>query len=396
MKYNIILIRYGEIFLKSERVRKKYESILLKNIKRSLSKEKIDFELKIERGRYFLETEQIDESVEVLKKVFGIHSISPCIHTKLNELNSTIEQISKKLVQNETFKIEVHRVGEHDFSSQDLAKRLGAIVLENSKSSVNVKEPDKTIWVEVRDQDVYIFTDKILCYGGLPVGASGRSISLLSGGIDSPVSSWMIMSRGAPLDFIHVYALREESENENNKIFEIIKVLGKYQNTIRFWFAPYYFFEMASINVPKRYQLILFRRFLSRLATNIGEMVDAKGLVLGDSLAQVASQTLESMYCFDDATSLSVLRPLIGMSKEDIIKISKKIDTYELSLYEYKDCCSLVSQQPTTRPKLEIVKAIENEINMQNIVQMTINEIKEYIYADGKIIENTFEKKFQV
>ena len=178
MKYNIILIRYGEIFLKSERLRKKYESILLKNIKRSLSKEKIDFELKIERGRYFLETEQIDESVEVLKKVFGIHSISPCIHTKLNELNSTIEQISKKLVQNETFKIEVHRVGEHDFSSQDLAKRLGAIVLENSKSSVNVKEPDKTIWVEVRDQDVYIFTDKILCYGGLPVGASGRSISL--------------------------------------------------------------------------------------------------------------------------------------------------------------------------------------------------------------------------
>jgi thiamine biosynthesis protein ThiI len=373
---NEILVRYGEIFLKSEMVRRIYEKKLVERIKELLRKERVDFEIYRKRGRIFIKTEKIYKVSKLLKKVFGIVSFSPCIHLKTSkkeELIKFFEENYKKFVKpGQTFALEVRRTGKHDYSSQQLANEIGKVI----KRKVNLSRPNVKIFIEVRENDTYIYTKKVKCLGGMPVSSSGKVLSLISGGIDSPVASWLAMKRGCKVVFIHFHSFPLVSKKSIEKTKELVKILGEYQGKSKLYLIP--FSEIQSkikILAPAKQRIILYRRAMFKIAEEIARKENAKALVTGESLAQVSSQTLDNILAIEEATSLPVLRPLIGMDKLEIIELAKKIKTYEISIRPQEDCCTLfVPKHPTTKAKLEIIKGIERKLKLENLTKKAIKE----------------------
>jgi len=371
-----ILVRYGEIFLKSEVVRRIYEKKLVERIKELLKKAGIEFEIYRKRGRIFIKTEKIVKVSGLLKKVFGIVSISPCIHlktSKKDELIKFFEENYEKFVKpGKTFALEVKRVGKHDYSSQQLASEIGRVI----KRKVNLSRPDVKIFIEVREDDTYVYTKKIKCLGGMPVSTSGKVLSLISGGIDSPVASWLAMKRGCKVVFIHFHSFPLVSKKSIEKTKELVKILSEYQGKSRLYLIP--FSEIQSrikVLAPAKQRIVLYRRIMFKIAEEIAKKENAKALVTGESLAQVSSQTLDNILVIEEATSLPVLRPLIGMDKLEIIELAKKIKTYEVSIRPQEDCCTLfVPKHPTTKAKLEIIKKIEKKLKLGKLMKKAVKE----------------------
>ena len=371
-----ILVRYGEIFLKSEVVRRIYEKKLVERIKELLKKAGIEFEIYRKRGRIFIKTEKIVKVSGLLKKVFGIVSISPCIHlktSKKDELIKFFEENYEKFVKpGKTFALEVKRVGKHDYSSQQLASEIGRVI----KRKVNLSRPDVKIFIEVREDDTYVYTKKIKCLGGMPVSTSGKVLSLISGGIDSPVASWLAMKRGCKVVFIHFHSFPLVSKKSIEKTKELVKILSEYQGKSRLYLIP--FSEIQSrikVLAPAKERIVLYRRIMFKIAEEIAKKENAKALVTGESLAQVSSQTLDNILVIEEATSLPVLRPLIGMDKLEIIELAKKIKTYEVSIRPQEDCCTLfVPKHPTTKAKLEIIKKIEKKLKLGKLMKKAVKE----------------------
>jgi thiamine biosynthesis protein ThiI len=374
MKQDLILIRYGEIFLKSESVRKILEKILMSNIKTMLKKKKIKAKIFRERGRIFIKTSQIKDTCKILQKIFGIISLSPCWHLKTSKLKK-IQDFCKKnfekwLLPYQTFAVRAKRIGKHKYTSQQLAKSIGDVI----DRKVKLKNPDKEIWVEVREDNTYIYIEKIKGLGGLPVTTSGKVISLISGGIDSPVASWLMMKRGCKVIFIHFHSFPIVSKASVNKTKELLKLLSDYQHTCKVYFLPFGEVQMYIKSViPPKYRIIIYRRLMLKVAEKIAKKEKAKAIVTGESLAQVSSQTLDNLAVIEEAIKIPVLRPLVGMDKSEIIELAKKIGTYNISIKPQEDCCTLfVPKHSTAKAKLDKIKELEKRIPLRKFIRQIL------------------------
>jgi thiamine biosynthesis protein ThiI len=359
----IILVRYEEIFLKGLN-RPAFEGRLIKNIKQILTGLGPVNVSKAQNRIYVApesESFDIDEAIHRLTKVFGIASVSPAlkIETDKQLIFDKATYIAKdilKRIQYKTFKIVTRRADKtFPMTSMDVSRELGAIVLrEIPQLKVDVINPDFVLYVEIREF-TYIYSEIIPGVKGLPVGTNGRATLLLSGGIDSPVAGWMIAKRGVSIEAVHFYSYPYTSERAKDKVISLCKTLSLYTLGIKLHIVPFTEIQ-CEINekCPNEYLTIIMRRYMMRIAEKIAVKSGSLGLVTGEAIGQVASQTMESLAVTDSVVRMPVYRPLIGMDKSEVVSVSKRIETYDTSILPYEDCCTVfVAKHPATKPTIE-------------------------------------------
>lgn len=373
-----ILIRYGEIFLKSGFVFRQFERKLIESIGKALKRKRIVFEIKKERGRIFLTTGK--EALGVLGNIFGIVSFSPVEHLKTADL-AEIKNFCKKRFKNfvkkgETFAVRAKRAGKHNFSSKDLENEIGGVI----EGKVDLAAPDKKIFIEVRGNDAYIFNEIFQGLGGLPLSSSGKVISFISGGIDSAVSSFLAMKKGCQVVFLHFHGFPLVSKKSIDKTKEIVEKLNDYQFKSKLILVPFHKIQTyLKIKAPAKYLIVLYRRSMARIGEMIAKQEGAQAIFTGESLSQVSSQTLTNLATIDQAfATVPVFRPLISMDKEEIINIARKIGTYDISILPQEDCCQLfVPKHPSTEAKLGTIKEIERFVGIKKLEIKILKEKQE-------------------
>ena len=356
----LFLVRYSEIFLKSESIRRRWENRLIRNIRKVL-----DCKIRRERGRIWVITDD-NRAKDKLKKIFGIVSFSECHHCKLDELNRFIIDFCKGIgIENaRTFAVRVKRVGTHDFTSQQKAAELGAIILRNFPHlKVDLNNPEMIVYVEIRDEDCYVFNEIVKGVGGIPLGVEGKLVSLFSGGIDSPVATWLMMKRGCEIIPVYFDCSPFTDESTLNRARAVADVLKEYDPDFELRIIEHGEFlrkvkEILREKKLESYMCIFCKRRMYKIAEMIARDEDAKGIVTGESLGQVASQTLDNLMVLNEACKLPIYRPLIGFDKVEVEELAKKIGTYECSIMPAKECTA-VPKRPTTKAKLEKVLEVE-------------------------------------
>ncbi len=366
-------IHIGEIALKGKN-RRIFENKLINSIKRESGCSKI----KNLRGRMLLYPGKVgSKKIEgALSRIFGISWYSRSIRIG-NKPEEIIREIKKNAVKKKRIKLDTKRAyKEYPLTSMELNKKVG-IELEKSGFEVDLEKPEYWIYIEILRDSAVVSFDKTRGLGGLPVGSSGKVLSLLSGGIDSPVASWLMMKRGCTVDFLHLHAFPTNEKAKKSKIIRLAKQLKKYSPVkIRLYLVPYGKFYEKSFEMNGRTELIVFRRFIFRLANRIAGKGRHLGFVTGDSVGQVASQTLENIDVVNKIAEYPVYRPLVGYDKQEIIDISEKIGTYGISIEKYKDCCSLVAEKhPATKAKLGFVEKEEEKIDIEKIIEETMKKM---------------------
>lgn len=317
---------------------------------------------------------------EKLKEIFGIawFSFAYKIPPKLENLKQAVKKLSKEFISKE-FAVRVKRADKNfPITSIETEKILGRIIVDSSKARVNLKNPNKTLFIEIGKDEILIFFNKIRGLGGLPVGSSGKILCLFSGGIDSPVAAYLLAKRGAEVSLVHFSALAPNKVMKT-KIGEIYKNLQKYLGKIKLFIVPYFHFqyEIAQLfNEFSRYEVLLFRRFMAMAATKISKKYHYQALATGDNLSQVASQTLDNIAAVDKGQELPVFRPLIGYDKQEIIDLAQKIGTYDLSIRPYKDCCSLLQKEPVTKGRWEKINRANFLLDMDKMILDSINDME--------------------
>jgi len=374
MNYNKIVVKYSEIFLKSCYVYSSFEKILISNIKTGLKENSIKFKILRERGRIFIETKQVKKAIKILKRIFGIVSFSPSYHLKtcdIKKIQDFVKGNYKKWIKkSQTFAVRPKRVGKHNYDSQELAKLVGDVV----DRKVGLKKPDVEIFVEVRNNDCYIYTEVISGLGGLPLGSAGKVVCLLSGGIDSSVAAWLMMKRGCKI--VALYATIGKS---NKAIRSVIKKLRVWHIGSDIKVFTYNQRRILKVFNKRfyRHTCILCKRMMYKAANKLARILKIKAIVTGESLSQVASQTIDNLMVLDQASELPVFRPLISMDKIDIINIAKKLGMNEIAS-KYKEECWAWPKKPKTKSKLDKVlnfeKEVEKEINatLDSLVKMPV------------------------
>lgn len=378
MYMNTILIRYGEIFLKGNN-RGYFESALAKNIRTALE----NFNFKFVRAQNRFLIEDYDEAYETdiidkLTKIFGIHSVSVAVKVK-----STEEELEKAAVlmmkdKRGTFRVTVNRADKKiQKSSMELAARLGGAVLEsNPNLTVNLHVFDTDLYVDIRENGLsYLFTDKIMGAGGMPVGTAGAGMVLLSGGIDSPVAAYMMAKRGLKLHAIHFHSAPYTSEMAKQKVVDLAGIVKNYSGPIVLHVIPFTDVQLKiHEKCPAELMITIMRRFMMRIAERIAKANSCGALITGESLGQVASQTMESITVTNGVIEdLPVFRPLIGMDKTEIMDIARNIDTYDTSILPYEDCCTIfLPKNPVIRPKLETVLKAEAKLDVETLIAACI------------------------
>lgn len=367
MKADIILLKYGEISLKGLN-RPMFEKQLLANVAKALAPLG-KFSIRKSQSTVYVEPlgDDIDmqAATERLSKVFGIVNICPaakCQKTIEDIERTTLECLSQIDLNGKTFKVEAKREDKQfPLNSPQLCRHMGAVILKNTEGlSVDVHNPDILVQIEIR-KEAFIFTQKVSGAGGMPVGTAGRAALLLSGGIDSPVAGWMISKRGVVLDAVHFHSHPYTSDRAKEKVIDLAKIMTQYTGPIRLHVVPFTDIQLDIIDkCPKNYLTIIMRRLMMRIAEKIARESGAMALITGESIGQVASQTMESLVVTDNAVDMPVFRPCIGMDKEEIVTISKKIDTYETSILPYEDCCTIfVPKHPKTKPSIAEIQEAE-------------------------------------
>lgn len=382
---NVILIRYGEIYLKGLN-RPFFENMLIKNVKSALS-EFDDIKVKKGQGRLYVENvEDMRGAISRLSKVFGIISVSPAL--KLDKNMESIEDGVRTIMQDAiskhgkdklTFKVESRR-SDKSFpkNSMELNRDLGAFLLkEFPVLKVDVHNPQVLVSVEVREW-TYIYHEIVDGVGGMPVGTNGKATLLLSGGIDSPVAGWMIAKRGVKLSAVYYHSVPYTSERAKQKVIDLARTLSEYSGNIKLYVVPFTKIQQEIyINCPEGQLTILMRRFMMKIAEEIAKREKAKVLITGESVGQVASQTLESLVVTDDAVDMPVLRPLVGFDKVEIMDLAKEIDTYDISILPYEDCCTVfVPKHPVTRPKLNAVIRSEGLLDSDTLIEEALDNLE--------------------
>lgn len=383
MKYDHILVRYGELTLKGTN-RKRFTNVLKENVIQSLRSLE-GTRVKCERDRMFIslfEEANVNEVMNRLTKIFGIKSISPVFKTtqNLEDIKQLCVSLAKAFANGDTFKIDVKRVDKSfSLDTYQLQRELGGVILKSvDHLKVDVKRPTHNIKVEVRKEGVYIYTKVIDGAGGLPTGTSGKTLLQLSGGIDSPVAGMEIMKRGVKIEAIHFHSPPFTSEKAKDKVIELTRILSERVGPIKLHIVPFTALQkQINKSVHPRYTMTTTRRMMLRVTDIILERIGANAIVNGENLGQVASQTLKSMYAINDVTSTPILRPLISLDKEDIIKKAKEIGTFEVSIQPYEDCCTIFTpKNPVTEPDFDKVVKYESVFNFDDLVQEAADNVE--------------------
>jgi len=380
----VFLLRFGELFLKGDN-KKFFESALEKDIKKKL--ENITCEFKKTQGRYIISNFRESDAKEIERKlsfVFGLHSFSLA-----DEVESTREEIEGFLsnidLQGKSFKVELKRADKtFPINSMEYVKVLGGVVLDNNPNSkVDLYEPEVKIFVDIRmNKKTYIFKDSIKGQGGLPLGTGGKALLLLSGGIDSPVAGYMMAKRGLLLDALHFYSYPYTSEKAKEKVFRLAKKLTNYVGHIKVHAISFTKVQEAiHMNCSPEFMITIMRRIMMRLAEKICERDGLGAIITGESLGQVASQTMQSMTVTNSVIkNKPVFRPCIGMDKEEIVKISKDIDTYEISIEPYEDCCTVfLPKNPVIKPSIKRAEKEETYLNIEELVDSALQTEEEIL-----------------
>ncbi len=376
----VLLVRYGEVHLKGQN-RPYFLRRLTENVKQAVSPMGAQAWLSDSRI-YVSGMEDMDEAIRRVTRVFGLHSVSVAW-----ELDKDYDQIAAKCAEiartlSGTFKVMARRSDKHfPMNSQELNAELGGVMLDSNPAlRVDVHKPDHYVSVEIRDH-AYVYVGEIMAAGGLPLGTGGRALLLLSGGIDSPVAGYQIMRRGVSVNAIHFFSFPYTSERAKEKVLELARILGEYGAGMKVYVVPFTDIQLQiHEKCPDEMGTLIMRRFMMRIANEIARRDNAAALVTGESLGQVASQTIEALGCTDAVAELPVLRPLISFDKQEIIDIAVKIGTYETSSLPYEDCCTVFTpRHPLTRPRLEAVAEAEKTLDTEALVRAAVEGTEEIL-----------------
>lgn len=380
-----ILVKYGEIAIKGNN-RAIFENVLIKNIKHAL-RDLGKLWIEKEQGRLFIPAPKtgaedwMERAVQGLQTVFGIIGICP-VDVLENDEFETIAQavnayVAREYDQPYTFKVDCKRANKkYPMTSMEIACEIGSRVLaEYPDWKVDVHHPQVHLFVELRNQ-VYVYSKTIPGLGGMPVGTSGKAALLLSGGIDSPVAGWMMAKRGLELCAVYFHAHPYTTDRAKEKVIELARRVSVYSGKIKVYVVPFTEIQLDIYEKCPHEQLtIIMRRIMMRIAERIAEQEGAQGLITGESLGQVASQTLASLYCTNEVCQMPVFRPVIGFDKQEIIDIAQKIDTFETSILPYEDCCTIfVAKHPATKPKLKDIEISEKTlVNLEEQIAQAVD-----------------------
>ena len=370
----VLLVHYHEIALKA-RNRPLFVNQLVRNLKRATA----DFPVRrIQKlpGRVLLELageNAAQEVAERVRRVFGVANCCSALRCEL-DLEALKNTAAKALAGRpfQTFRVTARRAYKtFPLTSPQLNEILGTFVLERFPARVDLKNPELTLFVDILPKEAFIYLEKVRGPGGLPVGVAGRVIALLSGGIDSPVAAYRMMRRGCQGSFVHFHGAPFLDRRTQEKAREIVKLLTRYQYTSRLYLVPFGEAQQeVVVNTPAPYRVLLYRRLMARIAEHLASLEGAKALVTGESLGQVASQTLENLTVIEEAVKLPLLRPLIGMDKEEITEQAKEIGTYEISIQPDQDCCTLfVPRHPATRATMDDIGRAEMTLDLDRLVK---------------------------
>ncbi|MCX8158087.1 MAG: tRNA 4-thiouridine(8) synthase ThiI [Candidatus Diapherotrites archaeon] len=373
-----ILVRVNEIFLKSEPVMKRFMQILENNIRKMLDNENISYRIRKKRFRFFIEAQETEKVKNILINIPGIYSISECFVIETNEIEKIKEFLKQQFYdyvkENESFAIRAKTDGKQIYNSKEIEKELGKLI----DRKVNLTKPDKTIFVEVSESETLFYTKVEKGIGGLPVGSSGKVLCLISGGIDSPVACYMLMKRGCSIELIHFHSFPFVSRKSIDKVIRITRELTKFQPKIKIHFIPFIEYQLkVKTSAKENLRVMLYRRGMFKIAENIAKKNKIKFLATGESIAQVSSQTLDNLEVSSKAIEMEILRPLIGLDKEEIINIAKKINTYEISIEPHEDCCTIfLPKKSSAKTTIEEIEKIEKKIKVDSIVKKIIKKEK--------------------
>ena len=371
MDYKTFLIKYAEIGTKGKN-RYKFEDVLCQQIKNHVAPLG-EFSIRREYGRIFLYAESeydFEDLIKELQKVFGIVGICPIVVEKnvdFEAIKTSVISYVKEVYQDEklTFKVNARRTNKKfPMHSMEMNGELGHHILEACPNmKVDVHKPDVLLNVEVREQ-VYIYSKVIKGAGGLPVGTNGKAMLLLSGGIDSPVAGYMISKRGVELEAVYFNAPPYTSERAKQKVVDLARIVSGYSGTIRLHIVNFTDIQLAIYEkCPHEELTIIMRRYMMKIAEELARKNNCQALITGESIGQVASQTMHSLACTNEVCTIPVFRPCIGMDKQEIVDVSEMIDTYETSILPYEDCCTIfVAKHPVTKPILDIIKRSETKL----------------------------------
>lgn len=367
--FKAFLIKYGEIGIKGKN-RHLFEDALVKQIRHSLRRAEGTFEVTKEQGRIYVNCVgeyDYDETVESLQRVFGIVGICPVVILEDEGFDKLAEDVISYMNmvypdKNKTFKVHARRARKnYPKQSMEINCDLGEKILDAfPEMKVDVHKPEILLQVEIRSR-IYVYSEIIPGPGGMPVGTNGKAMLLLSGGIDSPVAGYMIAKRGVKIDAVYFHAPPYTSERAKQKVIDLAKIVSRYSGPIYLHIVNFTDIQLyIHEKCPHEELTIIMRRYMMKIAEHFAKETDCLGLITGESIGQVASQTMQSLAATDEVCTLPVYRPVIGFDKQEIVDISEKIDTYETSILPYEDCCTIfVAKHPVTKPNLNIIKRSE-------------------------------------
>ena len=373
MRFHTFLLKYGEIGIKGKN-RYLFEDALVRQIRYALKKTDGEFEVTKENGRIYataVSDFDFDEAVEALKTVFGIIGICPVVQIEDNGFDNLADTVIKYFDsaypdKHFSFKVNARRARKnYPMDSMEINMEMGGRLLDAfPELSVDVHNPDVLLQIEIRNK-INIYSTEIPGPGGMPVGTAGKAMLLLSGGIDSPVAGYMVAKRGVELEATYFHAPPYTSERAKQKVIDLAKLVAKYSGPITLNVVNFTDIQLAIYEkCPHDELTIIMRRYMMRIAEELGKESGCLGLVTGESIGQVASQTMHSLYCTNEVCTMPVFRPVIGFDKQEIIDLSEKIGTYETSIQPFEDCCTIfVAKHPVTKPNLNIIQRDEHNLD---------------------------------
>lgn len=373
------MIKYGELSTKKDNIK-----VFIDKLNSNVSKKLADYNVSISKNkvRMFIDIKDYNEEeiISKLKEVFGIHSIVVCY--KCNKSIEDINILAKELIEKENitaFKVETNRADKSfEYNSLEVSKMVGAYLLKNINGlKVDVHNPEITLHVEIRNEYTYLYTKEIKGLGGYPTGIQGKGLLMLSGGIDSPVAGFLASKRGIDIDCIYFDSPPHTSLEAKNKVITLAKKLCNYGSNINLYVIPFTDLQLAIYkNIDPTYMITILRRMMYRISERVAKITKSRIIINGESIGQVASQTLNSMYVINNVTSYPIIRPVACLDKLEIIDIAKNIDTYETSILPYEDCCTIfVPKHPVINPNLDKCIYFESLIDYEKLIDEAINNM---------------------
>lgn len=374
----LLLVRYGEIFLKGQN-RPVFMRALVKRVKRAV--QELGATVYLNDSRIFVtDYDDQEEAIRRVTKVFGVHSVCPAIEMPKEDFDAVVAQAVAMMAElRGTFKVSARRSDKrYPLDSPAINGEIGhRVLVANKNLSVDIKKPDHVLNVEIRDH-AYLYVKVVPAVGGMPVGTNGRATLLLSGGIDSPVAGWMVAKRGVHISAVHFHSYPYTSDRAKEKVLDLARILSESCCGIRVHIVPFTKIQMEiHEKCPEEYTTLIMRRFMMRIAERVARLEGAEALITGESIGQVASQTMTALGTTDMVVDMPVFRPVIGFDKAEIVAIAEKIGTMETSSLPYEDCCTVFTpRHPATHPHMDMILKGESQLDVEGLIQEAMDGIE--------------------